>query len=761
MGYVYPSGGKAGSTVEVVLGGYNWTPDMQLFVLDGRVKLESTGPPGDVIVPEPPYWFGKKARQAPFPLPREMPAKFVIPAGMPPGIIRWQAANANGTTATGSFVVSSRPEVVEDKLLKAAAAGQSVRPLPKLPVTVSGRIQSIAEVDRYQFSIPKAGLVTCEVFARRIGSPLDAIVQIHNGSGRMVHDVAGTDGRDARLTFMANADEQYIASVYDVDFRGNRAYVYRLAITPDPQLVAVIPAAGVRGQSQTIKFLGIGIATGQARLEAVSQSVKFPSDANSQTFRYSLKTQFGNTQPIELSLADAPDMIEPADLSPVARLLKPNTSVTGVLDRRYGEDRYQFAAKKGEAWSLSAKSCRLDLPLDVSLTIFDADGKQLATNDDMPGTTDAGLEFRIPIDGTFTIVVSDGSGNSGNQAAVYRLTVAPAEPDFAISVPENLNVLIGGKVQLAVSVTRREGFAEPISLSIDGLPAGIKLPEMMVVTPKQKSLKLSLEAAADCAATAALAKVTATAKVGEKEVVRTSDSMLVAITMKPPYVIDAVGKDDVTKWYRGSTFPAPVTIARDEGFKGEIVLEMSARQGRHRQGINGPELVVPPGVERIEYPIFLPEWLETTRTSRMVVNGVAKVADPKGNQRYTVSKIATRLGFLPIAALLKISNSVDELTVHPSDTIDIPISIARLPVLKEPASLELRLDEGLKGALIAEPLVVPAGTEDTVFRIRQTGRADTITGEHVLTIRATVLQSGKFPVVSETAVIVNFSAAAR
>src|SRR6266702_866748 len=97
-GYVFPPGGKAGTTVEVRLGGYDWTPDMEYFVHDKRVKLIATGPPGPILIPPPPYWFGAKGRIAALPLPREVPAKLVIPADVPPGPIYWQAANANGAT---------------------------------------------------------------------------------------------------------------------------------------------------------------------------------------------------------------------------------------------------------------------------------------------------------------------------------------------------------------------------------------------------------------------------------------------------------------------------------------------------------------------------------------------------------------------------------------------------------------------------------------------------------------------------------------
>lgn len=101
IGYVHPAGGQPGTTFDVVLGGYDWSPDMQLFAHDQRIKMELLGPPSPVLVADPPYWFGAKARGPAWPLPREFPARITIPADVPPGIVRWQAANANGTSPIG------------------------------------------------------------------------------------------------------------------------------------------------------------------------------------------------------------------------------------------------------------------------------------------------------------------------------------------------------------------------------------------------------------------------------------------------------------------------------------------------------------------------------------------------------------------------------------------------------------------------------------------------------------------------------------
>src|SRR5215203_2435449 len=71
IGYIFPPGGKAGTTVDVQLGAVDWTPDMQIFVLDRRVRIEPRGSLGPLLLPEPPYFVGTKAYNPP-PLPREL-----------------------------------------------------------------------------------------------------------------------------------------------------------------------------------------------------------------------------------------------------------------------------------------------------------------------------------------------------------------------------------------------------------------------------------------------------------------------------------------------------------------------------------------------------------------------------------------------------------------------------------------------------------------------------------------------------------------
>ncbi len=747
VGYMFPPGGQAGQTIDVILGGYEWTPDMQLFAHDRRIQFEIMGAPGPVIVPEPPYWFGKKSRRAPEPLPRETNARLTIPADFPSGILKWQAANANGATAVGRFVVNEIANVVEVEEDVEAESEPAPQQIESLPVCISGQIKLIREVDHYRFTATKSGPITCSVAARSINSRLNAVFEIRDQTDRIIAEAADTAGDDTELTFSAKANESYTAAIYDVDFRGDRAFVYQLTVTPGPRVVTAIPSVGRRGETRPVELVGYGVATGQAKLESVMRDVTFPDDINSTSFRYQFTTEHGDCPPFLLHVSDELQQEEN-----VSTLTVPG-GVTGVLDQRFGEDLYQVAGKKGDVWAVEVSHEETGSQVDAALAILDHEGKQLARSDDRTASTDAEIEFPVAADGDYQISVTDVASKSGTRAATYHLSVRLAAPDFQLGAPELLNAPIGVKSALTINVTRRGGFTDAIDVAVSGLPVGVTIPEKLQIAANQNALNVELTVAADAAASAALVEVTGTATIGEKSVKHTTSPVLVATTIKPPFAIDAEGLDDVTKWPRGSTFPAPVLIARDAGFEAEIMLEMASMQGRHVQGITGPELAVPPGVNRILYPVYLPEWLETSRTSRMIVNGVAKVADPQGNVRYSMSHQKNRMGFLPTGALLKISADESEFLAKPGQPIFVPISIDRSEKLTEPLKLELCSDDSQHSIFVAEPQTLPHDISHSNFTITVTPSASSQT-EHHLKIRATLLKEGTWPVISETSVLV-------
>ncbi len=748
IGYVHPAGIQSGTSVEVTLGGYDWTPDMQIFSFDPRVTIEFLGSPSPVLISEPPYWFGAKARGYAWPLPREFRARITVPSDVPDGFVRWQVANANGVSPTGVIHIGKIPEVIEQ--VKSDRTGP--QQLPRLPVAVSGQIRRIEEIDRYRIHAEQTGPITIELIARQFTSPtnpmaLHGVLKVQDESGRVCVDVTESEGHDLTVTFAAEANRDYVISLHDLDFAGDRSYVYRLLVTHGPGLLAVYPSAGKRGETRAVEFVGCGIATGSAKIESVTREVTFPGDQNLDSFDYTLEPPYGKTKPYSFNLSNSAELVERAEITELP------AAVTGSMDVRFGSKTHSVSMKKGEVWQISAKSQTMSLPLDLDLILLTPDGKELATIDDVPGSTDPELTFTVPDDGIYRMVLTDRSGHSGNRGASYRLSFERPQEDFKVTVPDLLSVLLGASTKVPVTVVRRGGFQGPVNLAIEGLPVGITVPANLVIPENKSELSVEFSCAADAPVSASLVKLTASATMNGMTVFRPVKTLVVAVIMKPKFKLTPEGLDDVSKVCRGSTHLFPLLVDRLDGFDGEIILEMTAKQQRHRQGLAGDEFVIEPSAKRIEYPIFVPEWMETTKTSRMILNGAVRVADSKGTIRTLLQKMEMRFGILPEGAMMKVTHRSGEYQAVIGEDLRIPLTVSRIPEFQETVRLELVLSEVQKDSISAEPISLPPGESEVALQI-QVGNNHQIEGEQRFLIRATACQNGKWLVKSETTVAV-------
>lgn len=752
IGYVYPPAVTAGTTTEIQLGGYDWTPDIQVIVHDPRIKLELAGPPGELLVPPPPYWFGPKSFLPALPLPRETPARLVVPANTPPGLIRWQAANANGGTAVGTILIGNGREIIEQRIAEAP------QDLPQLPVAVSGRLARIAEVDRYTLVAASTGPVTCEL-SDRLGQPFYGVLEVRDGSGRLVSDVAGTDGCGAALTFAAVANQRYEIHVHDVDFRGDRSFVYRLAVTPVPRVLAALPAGGQRGKTEPTTFLGIGLVTGAIKIESVTRDVSFSVAADVTNLPYRLETPFGICAPINLAVSDFVERTGNAEAtSEKGQSIDTPGAVTGNFASA-SVHRYRCQWTKGQSWRISVSARPSNTSVDPQLRLRGPNGKELAANDDLPDTTDAGLDFEVGDTGPYTIEVCNMASVAGaDRPDTYRLCVAPKDKtiDFELSVPAYLNITLGSRAELPVAIKRSPQFTGSVRLTIEGLPTGVVAKEGLEIPEKINDLKIGISSAPDAPALATLATLTATAPTSGSARVRQA-KCLIAVTMKPRCRIVPLEPDGGRTVHRGTTFPADVIVERLEGFDGEIVLQQASQQSRHRQGIDGHDVTVPPGVAQIAYPIYLPEWLETSRTSRMTLIGIARVPDPQGIQRYVASSMQGQITMSIEGALLKVAHIDAERTERAGNDFEIPLKISRSAKLHEEVRLNLVLEKDMVGLLAAEPVVLPVDQDKVTLTIHSIADPRLV-GAKSFKIRATAMQSNVLPVVSETEVLVNFTA---
>ena len=760
VGYAHPAGGKAGTKIEVKLGGQDWTPDTEFFVGDKRVKLEVLTPPGPVLMHEPPYWFDIKSFANDPSLPREISARFTLPEGMPAGPIHWRVANANGAGNGGIFMVGNTPEILEDESLR------TPQQLPDFPVTVSGRLKRIEEVDRYQFKSKISGIITCDLFARRLGSDFNGVIEVHDQNNRKVAEIFDTEGTDPTLTFTSEKDITYTVSIRDVDYRGFRSFTYRLVMDSGPRILAVIPAAGKRGQKQTIEFIGIGVATGKAKIESIKKEVAFPADEKLASFAYKLETPFGNGQSYSFPLSNFDEKTLGTEL-----LMVPG-AVTGRLTEAKKSDTYTFKGKKAELWTISCDTGKIGSNLDITLAVLGPDGKEIASKDDSSPSMDPELPITLPADGDYKIIVRDLSGKTKTPASVYRLVVDKTKTNFKLRTLPAASVPIGGTLALAIAITREAGFKEPVTLTFANLPEGVSVPANLIILPTVASLNVTLTCTKDAPASAVLAKITGTAKVADQTITNTvlaslkgdlaarnpdsnlTESILVATTIKPPFKVKPVVADGGIRVHRGATYLPEIIIERNEGFKGAITLDMAGTQQRHRQGIRGSVVAVGPEVKKLSYPVFLPEWLETSRTSRIGLIAIAQIPDPKGKIRYVQAAMDGQITMSIEGAMLKLLHPSEELVVPIGAPFELTLKLAQSNKLKEPVNLELIIPDEIKGLVTFSPIAWPTNSDTLKIKVATKPEAKMV-GLWVLTARVTT-QFEKHPVVSETGIEVEF-----
>jgi len=163
--------------------------------------------------------------------PGESPSSIVSPGKATPD---GMAADANPALP---FIDGQLPlceEIEPDNTVKNA---QKVA----VPQLIKGRIAQAGDVDLYQFTGKAGDMVVAEVYARRLGSPMDSLLRLMDATGKVLawnDDFADgeigliTHQADSYLSAKLPADGVYFVQVSDAQRHGGDAYNYYLRLAP-------------------------------------------------------------------------------------------------------------------------------------------------------------------------------------------------------------------------------------------------------------------------------------------------------------------------------------------------------------------------------------------------------------------------------------------------------------------------------------------------------------------------------------------------
>jgi hypothetical protein len=532
IGFVYPAGGRRGTTVEVNLGGqlidglhsavvsgqgvtaevahfYRKLSNQEMSVLREQLKQlrrevaqkkkakkkvnEETEEFIGRLENRIRHWVNRPACGA---LSSIAVFEVTIAPDAKPGAREIRLIGSRGITNPMVFHVGQLPEYAREPMVTSSfqvlgkeALAQRKRPPEQveerveLPCTVNGQIAS-GEVNRYRFEARKGQRLVIAAKARdlvpyiadAVPGWFQPVVAVHDSSGK---EIAFNDDYrfkpDPTLFLEVPGDGEYVLTITDAIYRGREDFVYRITIGELPLVTSIFPLGGPAGKPLDIHMEGWNLE--EAKLSLPSPQAEpgiYQVDANTQGFA---------TNAVPLALDTLPESLErePNDRPAKAQAVTLPTIINGRIDRSDDWDVFQIDGTAGDTIVAEVIARRLDSPLDSILKVTGSTGQLLVFNDDHLDASsglnthhaDSYVTVTFPKDGKYFVHVGDTARDGGTSFA-YRLRLSSPRPDFALRVvPSSLNLRGRSGARVTVYAIRRDGFDGPIRLAVEDLPKGL------------------------------------------------------------------------------------------------------------------------------------------------------------------------------------------------------------------------------------------------------------------------------------------------
>lgn len=528
MGYVYPAGGRQGTTFAVKVGGQALDHVTGVIVTGGGVSarvldcFKRIGPQEITLLRDQLRELkeARKSAKTPDPAADDLIARiekrlqeycqrpasaalaglvfleFTIASDATPGKRELRLAVPGGVSNPLAFHVGQLPEMTRKPMLTAEfqvlgkeqlalrhrpAEEAEVRVTP--PCTLNGQIAS-GETNRYRFTARKGQRLVISALARQlvpfiadaVPGWFQAVLALYDDTGR---EVAYQDDfrfkPDPVILFDVPKDGEYVAVISDAIHRGREDFVYRITIGEQPYLTSVFPLGGPVGETHNVRMLGWNLDGATLKQPARD------AGAGVQSVAAIVRGVVSNAVPFALDTLPEAFEQESPDAAGTAQRVALPVIVNGRIDRKGDWDVFEFQGRAGDTVVAEVMARRLDSPMDSVLKISGADGKLLAFNDDHEDAAggvnthhaDSYATLKLPAAGVYRVHVGD-TVRSGGEEYGYRLRMGPARPDFALRVvPSSVTLRARSGGNVSVYVAREDGFSGPITIGLKNPPAGV------------------------------------------------------------------------------------------------------------------------------------------------------------------------------------------------------------------------------------------------------------------------------------------------
>jgi hypothetical protein len=415
-------------------------------------------------------------------LSEDVTLRVVLAPDAEPGERELRLKTALGLSNPVTFHVGQLAEYVEKEPKNKK---EDTEVLSQLPLVINGQIMP-GDVDRFRLKLSKGTQLVMAVSARELTPYLADAVPGWFQATLALYDTGGNEiayvddyrfNPDPVLFYEIPKNGEYVLEIKDAIYRGREDFVYRITVGEMPFVTSIFPLGGQVGTDTTVEMRGWNLPVDKLTLDA--------KDKEPGIVPVSLRKDKLASNRVPFAIDTLPECLEKEGNNNHADAQKVTLPViiNGRIDKPGDRDVFGFKSNAGDKVIAEVYARRLNSPLDSILKLTNANGKKLMFNDDHEdkgaGLTthhaDSRLSTTLPANGFYYIHISDAQ-TKGGAAYGYRLRISQPRPDFELRVvPSSINARAGAAVPFTVYALRKDGFSGDIALTFKDAPKGFRL----------------------------------------------------------------------------------------------------------------------------------------------------------------------------------------------------------------------------------------------------------------------------------------------